>query len=74
MRTLAERANPMAELARALGVAWHAIPIEPAFRAFLDSRDDIWFKATCPDRLDALVWAIHDLMLRRQREPRVRVI
>ncbi len=27
-----------------------------------------------PDRLDALVWAIHDLMLRRQREPRVRVI
>ena len=23
-----------------------------AFRAFLDSRDDIWFKATCPDRLD----------------------
>jgi 2-pyrone-4,6-dicarboxylate lactonase len=24
-----------------------------AFRALLDSRDDIWFKATCPDRLDA---------------------
>jgi 2-pyrone-4,6-dicarboxylate lactonase len=23
-----------------------------AFRRFLDSRDDIWFKATCPDRLD----------------------
>jgi 2-pyrone-4,6-dicarboxylate lactonase len=23
-----------------------------AFRAFLNSRDDIWFKATCPDRLD----------------------
>ena len=23
-----------------------------AFRAFLQSRDDIWFKATCPDRLD----------------------
>ena len=23
-----------------------------AFRALLDSRDDIWFKATCPDRLD----------------------
>ncbi|MFM5930409.1 MAG: amidohydrolase family protein, partial [Novosphingobium sp.] len=25
-----------------------------AFRRFLDSRDDIWFKATCPERLDAL--------------------
>ena len=25
-----------------------------AFRALLDSRDDIWFKATCPDRLDAI--------------------
>jgi 2-pyrone-4,6-dicarboxylate lactonase len=25
-----------------------------AFRAFLDGRDDIWFKATCPDRLDAI--------------------
>ena len=24
-----------------------------AFRALLDSREDIWFKATCPDRLDA---------------------
>jgi 2-pyrone-4,6-dicarboxylate lactonase len=24
-----------------------------AFRSLLDSRDDIWFKATCPDRLDA---------------------
>lgn len=24
-----------------------------AFRAFLNSREDIWFKATCPDRLDA---------------------
>jgi 2-pyrone-4,6-dicarboxylate lactonase len=23
-----------------------------AFRALLDSRDNIWFKATCPDRLD----------------------
>lgn len=23
-----------------------------AFRSLLDSRDDIWFKATCPDRLD----------------------
>lgn len=23
-----------------------------AFRTLLDSRDDIWFKATCPDRLD----------------------
>ena len=23
-----------------------------AFRALLNSRDDIWFKATCPDRLD----------------------
>ncbi|MEO7247216.1 MAG: amidohydrolase family protein [Novosphingobium sp.] len=23
-----------------------------AFRALLDTRDDIWFKATCPDRLD----------------------
>lgn len=25
-----------------------------AFRSFLDSREDIWFKPTCPDRLDAL--------------------
>jgi 2-pyrone-4,6-dicarboxylate lactonase len=25
-----------------------------AFRALLDGRDDIWFKATCPDRLDAM--------------------
>ncbi|MBO9696820.1 MAG: amidohydrolase family protein, partial [Sphingopyxis sp.] len=24
-----------------------------AFRRLLDGRDDIWFKATCPDRLDA---------------------
>ena len=24
-----------------------------AFRALLDSRPDVWFKATCPDRLDA---------------------
>jgi hypothetical protein len=23
-----------------------------AFRRLLDSREDIWFKATCPDRLD----------------------
>jgi phage terminase large subunit-like protein len=27
-----------------------------------------------PDRLDALVWAIADLMLRRGAEPRVRVV
>lgn len=25
-----------------------------AFRRLLDSREDIWFKATCPDRLDAV--------------------
>ena len=25
-----------------------------AFRRFLESRDDIWFKPTCPDRLDAI--------------------
>jgi predicted TIM-barrel fold metal-dependent hydrolase len=25
-----------------------------AFRTFLNSREDIWFKATCPDRLDAI--------------------
>ena len=25
-----------------------------AFRGLLDSRPDIWFKATCPDRLDAI--------------------
>jgi 2-pyrone-4,6-dicarboxylate lactonase len=25
-----------------------------AFRQFLNSREDIWFKATCPDRLDAI--------------------
>ncbi len=25
-----------------------------AFRALLDSRSDIWFKPTCPDRLDAI--------------------
>ncbi len=29
-------------------------PDMKAFRAFLDSREDIWFKATCPDRLDAI--------------------
>ena len=29
---------------------------------------------TSPDRLDALVWAVHDLMLRRRVEPRVRVV
>ena len=28
-------------------------PDMQAFRALLDSRPDIWFKATCPDRLDA---------------------
>ena len=28
-------------------------PDMQAFRALLNSRDDIWFKATCPDRLDA---------------------
>lgn len=27
-------------------------PDMTAFRRLLDSRDDIWFKATCPDRLD----------------------
>ena len=27
-------------------------PDMKAFRRLLDSRDDIWFKATCPDRLD----------------------
>ena len=25
-----------------------------AFRSLLDNREDIWFKATCPDRLDAI--------------------
>ena len=25
-----------------------------AFRALLESRDDVWFKPTCPDRLDAI--------------------
>ncbi|GGD59381.1 amidohydrolase family protein [Erythrobacter arachoides] len=25
-----------------------------AFRALLDSREDVWFKPTCPDRLDAI--------------------
>jgi 2-pyrone-4,6-dicarboxylate lactonase len=25
-----------------------------AFRTLLESRDDIWFKPTCPDRLDAI--------------------
>jgi 2-pyrone-4,6-dicarboxylate lactonase len=29
-------------------------PDMKAFRALLDSREDIWFKATCPDRLDAI--------------------
>jgi 2-pyrone-4,6-dicarboxylate lactonase len=28
-------------------------PDMKAFRTLLDSREDIWFKATCPDRLDA---------------------
>jgi phage terminase large subunit-like protein len=27
-----------------------------------------------PDRMDALVWAVSDLLLRRQAEPRVRTI
>ena len=27
-------------------------PDMQAFRSLLDSRPDIWFKATCPDRLD----------------------
>ncbi|MGQ0485730.1 MAG: DNA-packaging protein [Hyphomicrobiales bacterium] len=31
-----------------------------------------WAKS--PDRLDALVWAVSDLMLRRRAEPRVRVV
>jgi 2-pyrone-4,6-dicarboxylate lactonase len=29
-------------------------PDMQAFRRLLDSREDIWFKATCPERLDAL--------------------
>lgn len=29
-------------------------PSMKAFRSFLDSRDDIWFKPTCPDRLGAI--------------------
>jgi 2-pyrone-4,6-dicarboxylate lactonase len=29
-------------------------PDMKAFRSLLDSREDIWFKATCPDRLDAI--------------------
>jgi 2-pyrone-4,6-dicarboxylate lactonase len=28
-------------------------PDMTGLRALLDSRDDVWFKATCPDRLDA---------------------
>ncbi len=31
-----------------------------AFRALLDSREDIWFKATCPDRLDPSGTPWHD--------------
>lgn len=31
-----------------------------AFRRLLNSRDDIWFKATCPDRLDASGDPWHD--------------
>ena len=27
-----------------------------------------------PDRLDALVWAVSDLMLRRRAEPRIRIL
>ena len=27
-----------------------------------------------PDRLDALVWAVSDLMLKRHSEPRVRML
>jgi phage terminase large subunit-like protein len=27
-----------------------------------------------PDRLDALVWAVSELLLRRRAEPRVRVV
>ena len=27
-----------------------------------------------PDRLDALVWAVSDLMLRRRVEPRIRIL
>lgn len=41
-----------------------------SFRALLDSRDDIWFKATCPDRLDPagypwsdFVWSVAPLVL-----------
>jgi 2-pyrone-4,6-dicarboxylate lactonase len=29
-------------------------PDMKSFRALLDGREDIWFKATCPDRLDAV--------------------
>ena len=29
-------------------------PDMKAFRGFLNSREDVWFKATCPDRLDAI--------------------
>lgn len=29
-------------------------PDMKAFRAFLNNRDDIWFKPTCPERLDAI--------------------
>lgn len=29
-------------------------PDMKAFRRLLEARDDIWFKATCPDRLDAI--------------------
>ena len=30
-----------------------------AFRRLLESRDDIWFKPTCPDRLDAIMQGGH---------------
>ena len=44
------------EVANRLPAGWHVVIYFEAdmraFRALLDSRDDIWFKATCPDRLD----------------------
>ena len=46
-----------------------------AFPELEDEMCSVWAEGMkSPDRLDALVWAVSDLLLRRQAEPRVRAL
>ena len=72
----------MVDLANTLDAdPWFTMPHKADdgdFRAFATLEDEmcsaIGEGSKSPDRLDALVWAVSDLMLRRRAEPRVRIL